>query len=253
MLTSLASVFFLLQASAQPPVTPEVLDADVVRAYPHDTTAFTQGLLFANGVLIESTGLEGHSRLRKLSLRSGLPTQEYRFPNEIFAEGTALVGRKLITLTYKAQKAIIFDLATLEEEGTFPYQGEGWGLTYSGEHLIMSDGSYELRFIDPEHYHEVRRMTVTLQGEPLRQLNELEWIDGKIWANVWMQDYLVRIDPETGVVDQIADLRGLFPHSEREEPYRDVLNGIAYEPESGRLFVTGKNWPQIFEITLRPR
>ena len=250
---SLACAFFLLQATPAAPVEPEVIGVDVVRSYPHETDAFTQGLLFANGVLIESTGLKGRSRLRKLSLRSGLPTQEYTFPDDIFAEGTALVGKKLITLTYHAEKAMIFDLRTLEEEGSFPYQGEGWGLTYDGDQLIMSDGTAELRFIETENYQETRRVTVTFRGEPLRQINELEYIDGKGWANVWMQDVLVRIDPETGVVDQIADLRDLFPHDQREAPYRDVLNGIAYEPESERLFVTGKNWPQIFEIQLRPR
>lgn len=249
---SLACAFFLLQATATP-VEPQVLDAEVVRAYPHETDAFTQGLLFANGVLIESTGLQGRSRLRKLSLRSGKPTQEYHFPNDIFAEGTALVGKQLITLTYQARKALIFDLGTLKEEGSFPYQGEGWGLTYDGEQLIMSDGTAELRFIETQNYQETRRVTVTFRGEPLRQINELEFIDGKVWANVWMQDVLVRIDPETGVVDQIADLRDLYPHDQREAPYRDVLNGIAYEPESERLFVTGKNWPQIYEIQLRPR
>lgn len=251
MLTELALALTAAPADVTEPVRPEVVGVEVVRTYPHETDAFTQGLLFADGVLVESTGLEGKSRLRKISLRSGKPTQEYAFPPDIFAEGTALVGDKLITLTYKAQKAFIFDARTLEEEGSFSYQGEGWGLTYDGNRLIMSDGTEELRFIDPETYYETGRVTVTFNGEPLRNINELEYIDGHVWANVWMQDYLVRIDPDTGVIDQVADLRGLFPHSQRQVPYRDVLNGIAYEANTGRLFVTGKNWPYLFEVTLK--
>ena len=231
---------------------PEVVGYELVRAYPHETDAFTQGLLFADGILVESTGLEGHSRLRKLSLRTGKPIQEIRLPDEVFAEGTALVGDRLYTLTYKAGKAFVFDARSLEHVGTFSYPGEGWGLTYDGERLVMSDGTAELRFIDPETFTELSRQTVTFRGEPLRQINELEYIDGKIWANVWMQDVLVRIDPETGAVDQVADLRGLFPRAQREQPYRDVLNGIAYEPNTDRLFVTGKNWPQLYEIRLVP-
>lgn len=253
MLTKLALAALAVQATSTEAPAPQVVGYEVVRAYPHETDAFTQGLLFADGVLIESTGLEGKSRLRKISLRSGKPTQEYKFPNEIFAEGTALVGDQFITLTYKSGKAFIFDADTLEVEGSFTYEGEGWGLTYDGSRLVMSDGSEELRFIDPDTYYEIGRITVTYNGEPVKNLNELEFIDGHIWANVWMQDYLVRIDPETGMIDQIADLRGLLPRSELQVPYRDVLNGIAYEENTGRLFVTGKNWPYLFEIKLVPQ
>ncbi|MEM1379123.1 MAG: glutaminyl-peptide cyclotransferase [Pseudomonadota bacterium] len=259
---SLTTAFFLIQAvaaggdesAAQPPVVePEVLGVEVIRTYPHQTDAFTQGLLFDDGILIESTGLEGRSRLRKLSIRTGRPVQEVSFPSDVFAEGTALVGDKLITLTYKSGKAFVFDADTLEETGSFSYPGEGWGLTFDGQHLIMSDGTSELRFLDPDTFQEIRRVGVTLNGEPLRSINELEFIDGKVWANVFIQDYLVRIDPDTGIIDQVADLRSLFPRSEREAPYRDVLNGIAYEENSGRLFVTGKHWPNLFEIRLVPQ
>ncbi|GGY43353.1 glutaminyl-peptide cyclotransferase [Parvularcula lutaonensis] len=253
LLITLALAVQATDAPSPAPLTPEILDAEVVRTYPHETDAFTQGFLFANGVLIESTGLEGESRLRKLSIKTGKPVQEIHLPSDVFGEGTALVGDRLVTLTWKAGQGFVFDLETLEQVGAFTYEGEGWGLTYDGERLIMSDGSDELRFIDPETFEETGRVAVTLSGQPLRNLNELEFVDGKVWANIYFQDFLVRIDPETGVVDQIADLRALFPRDLREEPFRDVLNGIAYEENSGRLFVTGKNWPQIYEINLRPR
>ena len=235
------------------PVTPEILDAQVVQSFPHQTDAFTQGFLFADGVLIESTGRRGQSRLRKLSMRTGRPIQEISLPDDVFGEGTARVGDSLVTLTWHAGQGYIFDLETLEQTGAFTYEGEGWGLTHDGERLIMSDGTSTLRFISPETFEEIGDLQVTISGQPLPRLNELEFIDGKIWANVFMQDFLVRIDPETGVVDQIADLRSLFPRERRADPLDDVLNGIAYEENSGRLFVTGKNWPLMFEVKLNPR
>lgn len=250
----LTSLFFAAQvATAEPPVTPQILDVEVVRSYPHETDAFTQGLLFADGVLIESTGLEGASRLRKLSIKTGKPIQEIHLPSDVFGEGTARVGDKLVTLTYKAGQGFVWDLETFKQVGSFTYTGEGWGLTFDGEKLIMSDGSEELRFLDPETFKETGRVTVTLSGQPLRLINELEYVDGKVWANVFVQDFLVRIDPDTGIIDAVADLRGLYPRDQRKEPMRDVLNGIAYEEQTGRLFVTGKNWPQLFEVTLQPR
>lgn len=249
------SLLLLLLSTVQaaPPLTPQVFDVDVVERFPHETDAFTQGFLFADGVLIESTGREGQSRLRKLSIRTGKPTQEVRLPDHVFGEGTARVGDKLITLTWKDGEAFVFDLETLEEEGRFTYEGEGWGLTYDGARLVMSDGTSELRFLNPETFEELGRVEVTLAGQPLRLLNELEYVDGHIWANIYTQDFLVRIRPETGEVDAVADLSRLFPRRERKDPLSDVLNGIAYEEQTGRLFVTGKNWPEMFEITLRPR
>ncbi|MEE4208367.1 MAG: glutaminyl-peptide cyclotransferase [Parvularcula sp.] len=242
-----------LLLAAQTLVTPTVMTARVVGTFPHETDAFTQGLLFADGVLIESTGLEGHSRLRKLSMKTGKPVQEIMFPDDVFAEGTALVGDKLVTLTYRNEVGYVFDLETFEEVATFEYEGEGWGLTYDGERLIMSDGTAELRFLDPETFEERGRKEVTLSGQPLTRINELEMIEGKLWANIWGQDFLVQINPDSGVVETVADLRNLFPREERKAPASDVLNGIAYEEGSKRLFVTGKNWPQIFEITFEPR
>ncbi|MCQ8184592.1 glutaminyl-peptide cyclotransferase [Parvularcula maris] len=237
----------------QPPLTPEVVKAEVVATYPHETTAFTQGLLFADGVLIESTGREGQSRLRKLSIRTGRPLMEVALPDEVFGEGTARVGERLITLTWRSGEAYVYDLQTLEEVGKFSYEGEGWGLTYDGERLIMSDGSDRLRFLDPETFEEIGEVEVTLSGQKIGRLNELEYVDGRVWANVFMQDFLVRIDPETGAIDQVADLQGLYPRALRKSPINDVLNGIAYEESSGRLFVTGKNWPNMYEIKLTPK
>ncbi len=242
---------FLL--AAQPLVTPQVFEAEVVNTFPHETDAFTQGLLFADGVLIESTGLEGRSRLRKLSVRTGKPVQEVALPDDVFGEGTARVGDRLVTLTYRSGQGYVFDLETLEKVNQFSYEGEGWGLTYDGTRLIMSDGTDELRFLDPETFEERGRLPVTLSGQSLSRINELEFIEGKIWANVFGQDFLVRIDPNSGVIDAVADLRTLFPQEKRREPLRDVLNGIAYEEGSGRLFVTGKNWPNLYEINLTPR
>jgi glutamine cyclotransferase len=237
----------------QPPVTPDVVRAEVVATYPHETTAFTQGFLFANGVLIESTGREGQSRLRKLSIRTGKPLAEVSLPDDVFGEGTALVGDRLVTLTWRSGLGFVHDLGTLERIGEFTYEGEGWGLTYDGESLIMSDGTDRLRFLDPETFEETGEVEVTLSGQRIGRLNELEYVDGRVWANVYMQDFLVRIDPETGVIDQVADLQGLYPRASRTSPLNDVLNGIAYEESSGRLFVTGKNWPNMYEIKLTPK
>lgn len=250
-----AILAFFLQSDvpAARPVTPEILDAEIIRTYPHETDAYTQGFLFADGVLIESTGKEGESRLRKLSVRTGKPVEEVRLPDDVFGEGTARVGDRLVTLTWKAGQGFIFDLYTLKQVGAFTYEGEGWGLTYDGEKLIMSDGTNRLRFLDPQSFEEIGGVDVTLSGQPLPRLNELEYVDGRVWANVYVQDFIVRIDPETGVVDQIADLRPLFPRDRRKDPIGDALNGIAYEENSGRFFVTGKNWPNMFEITLTPR
>lgn len=247
------SLYLLASAFLQPPLTPQILDAEVVQSFPHETDAFTQGFLFADGVLIESTGRKGQSRLRKLSMRTGKPIQEVALPEDVFGEGTARVDDRLVTLTWHSGQGFIYDLESLEQVGAFSFGGQGWGLTYDGEKLIMSDGTSRLRFLSPETFEEIGGVDVTLSGQALPRLNELEFIDGKVWANVFMQDFLVRIDPETGVVDQVADLRHLFPRERREDQLDDVLNGIAYEENTGRLFVTGKNWPLMFEINLTPR
>ena len=227
----------------------------VVRTYPHDRASFTQGLFFADGALFESTGKRGASRIRRLDLRTGDALAEVSLPDEVFGEGATVVGDRIVSLSWREGLGFVHDLATLEQEGTFPLEGEGWGLAYDevAERLILSDGTDTLRFLNPETFEETGSVAVTLGDRPLPQLNELEWVDGEVWANVWQQEAIVRIDPETGAVRGVVDVSGLYPPQDRADPRDDVPNGIAYEPRSGRLFLTGKRWPQIFEVELDPR
>ena len=236
-----------------------VYDARVVRTLPHDTGAFTQGLFFADGRLYESTGKRGASVIRRLDLRDGSAAQEAELPDEIFGEGATVVGDRIVSLSWRAGQGFVHDLETLEPLGTFEVAGEGWGLAYDpdADRLVLSDGTPRLRFLDPRTYEETGELTVTLQGRPLPRLNELEYVpmaDGaEVWANVWQQDFVVRIDPDTGRVTGVIDVSGLFPAARRADPRDDVPNGIAYEPASGRLFMTGKRWPELFEVELVER
>jgi glutamine cyclotransferase len=219
----------------------------VVRAYPHDPEAYTQGLVFDGGLLHESTGQRGHSSVRTVELETGRVVRESKLPSRYFGEGLALVGERLVQLTWQEGLAPIYERATLKAVDQFEYDGEGWGLAFDGKHLVMSDGSDVLVFRDPATFKEVRRVRVRAKGQPIEMLNELEIVDGEVWANVWKQDYLVRIDPKTGEVLGFVDLAGLFDHG--SIPDEDaVLNGIAYDPGAKRLFVTGKLWPKLFEI-----
>ena len=222
---------------------------EVVRVYPHDPEAFTQGLVFRNGELLESTG-RYPSTVRRVRLEDGVVLQQRELDEDYFGEGLTAVGDRVLTLTWKGGKGFIWDPATLEPEGEFAYAGEGWGLTHDATRLILSDGTAALRFLDPTTLAETGRVPVTLNGRPVRQLNELEWIDGEVWANVWQTDFIVRIDPASGHVVGIIDLRGLLPAGAVKDPRDDVLNGIAWDAASRRLFVTGKNWPSLFEIRL---
>jgi glutamine cyclotransferase len=222
----------------------------IVKSFPHDRTAFTQGLLWHDGALYESTGLEGKSTIRRVDLASGKVLQQQRQTDEIFSEGLALTGNKLIQISWKNQRAFVYDLKTFEKLGEWSYQGEGWGLTSDGHDLIMSDGSQFLTWRDPQTFEEKKRVAVTLDGKPLRNLNELEWINGEVWANVWQTDYIARIDPQTGVVKSYLDCRNLLGANLRQGG-EDVLNGIAYDPQSKRIFITGKLWPRLFEIKLK--
>ncbi|MBB4658827.1 glutaminyl-peptide cyclotransferase [Parvularcula dongshanensis] len=242
-------------AAPAPQQRPDLYDVTVVRRYPHDTNAFTQGLFFANGTLYESTGQKGASRIKRLNLKTGKAVAEAALPDEVFGEGATVVGDRIVSLTWRAGQGFVHDLETLKRTATFAIEGEGWGLTYDPDtdRLILSDGTPELRFLDPETYEETGRRAVSLGGRPVADLNELEWVDGEVWANVWQQDVIVRIDPETGIVTGLIDVQPLFPANRRAEPYDDVPNGIAYEPRTGRLFLTGKRWPDIFEVTLEPR
>lgn len=222
----------------------------VVNTYPHDPQAFTQGLEYYNGYLYESTGLEGQSTLRKVELRTGRVLQRHRLPSEIFAEGITRFGDRIYQLTWRNGICFVYDRDTFRADTEFRYSGEGWGLTNDGTSLIMSDGSDTLVFRDPSNFAEVRRLQVRADGMPVRDLNELEYIEGEIWANVWQTDLIARISPKTGEVVAWVDLSGLLPEADRKNA--DVLNGIAYDKQNKRIFVTGKLWNKLFEIELIP-
>lgn len=223
---------------------------ELVKRYPHDINAFTQGLEFADGVLYEGTGKYGQSRLRRVELATGKVLQESPLPDQAFGEGITLWGDKIIQLTWQNQVGLVFDRQSLRWVDQFRYAGEGWGLTHDATHLIMSDGSSTLRFLDPKTFRVVRSLNVTANGRRLDQLNELEYIKGEIWANIWYKHYIARISPETGRVVGWVDLAGLEPRRSLGGD-QAVLNGIAYDAAADRLFVTGKNWSELFEIKLK--
>lgn len=230
-----------------------IYDIEVVHSYPHDTSAYTEGLFFLDGCLFESTGLEGHSSIRKVRLETGQVLQKIDIPGQYFGEGIVNWRGRIVSLTWKSQTGFVFDLPTLKLQKTFSYEGEGWALTQDGKQLIMSDGSPELRFLNPDTLREIRRLNVTLDGRPLANVNELEWVKGEIYANVWRSDQIVRIDPHSGAVVGVINLAGLLDPSARVAGPDGVLNGIAYDAKGDRLFVTGKDWPKLFEIRLKPR
>lgn len=244
------SIGLLNSAAAQ---TPTFYDYVIVNEYPHDTDAFTQGLFVHDGILYESTGQYGQSRLRRLGDLTGEAEQSTNLPRRIFGEGSTSIGDEIFVLSWRSQTAFVFDRQTLKQKKTFRYQGEGWGLTDDGERLIMSDGSPTITFRNPADFSIERQITVRLGDRPIRHINELEWIKGEIFANVWHSDKIIRIDPATGAVTAIIDLHGLLKDDDITPGVTDVLNGIAYDPDTDRLFVTGKNWPKIFEINLLPR
>ncbi|WP_425998370.1 glutaminyl-peptide cyclotransferase [Caulobacter sp. DWR1-3-2b1] len=225
----------------------------VVKAYPHDPGAFTQGLLWRDGFLYESTGLHGRSSVRKVALETGVPEQERLIDSRYFGEGVVDWKGRLIALTWRDQVGFIFDLATFEKVGEFSYPGEGWALTRDETRIIMSDGTAFLRFLDPETLKETGRVQVTDNGKPVDNLNELEWVKGEVLANIWQTDRIARIDPKTGHVTGWIDLSGLLGSVDRASGQVDVLNGIAYDGATDRLFVTGKLWPKLFEIKLTPQ
>lgn len=227
-----------------------VLGFRVVATYPHDPGAFTQGLLYADGELYESTGLLGESTLRRVELATGRVLQQVRVADEYFAEGLALVGDELVQLTWQNGVGIVYDRRTLARRRTFRYAGEGWGLAGDGaSRLVMSDGSDRLTFLDPRTLVPGRTLAVTDAGRPVPRLNELEWIEGEIWANVWTTDRIARINPATGEVSAWIDLGSLWPRVQRT-PGADVLNGIAYDRAGRRIFVTGKKWPRLYQIAV---
>ena len=222
---------------------------DIVHTYPHDTHAFTEGLFYLNGFLYESTGLNGHSSIRKERL-DGKVVKQIEVPSKYFGEGIVNWKTHLVALTWKAKVGFVYDLATFKLQHRFNYRGEGWGLTQNGRWIIMSDGTPELRFLDPDTLQEAGRLQVTYQGRPLRYLNELEWVKGQIYANIWQTNWIVRIDPGSGAVVGLIDISGLLTRADITPGQTDVPNGIAYDAKDDRLFVTGKNWPKLFEIRL---
>ena len=228
-----------------------IWNVQVIHAYPHDVAAFTEGLFFLNGYLYESTGLEQHSSIRKVRLETGEVVQRRDIAPQYFGEGIVNWKNRIISLTWKAELGFVFDLATFKLQKKFSYMGEGWGLTQDGKEIIMSDGTSQLRFLDPDTLKETHRIDVTLQGKPVPNVNELEWVKGEIFANVWKTNWILRIDPSTGKVAGGIDLNGLLEKSDIVPGQTDVLNGIAYDAKGDRLFVTGKNWPKLFEIQLR--
>jgi len=232
--------------AAAPALVPS-LDYSIVRTYPHDPDAFTQGLLFHDGVLYESTGRNGFSSLRKVRLETGEVLQKVDVPETYFAEGLALAGSRLVQLTWQAQLGFTYDLATFMKLGTFDYTGEGWGLTTDGARLVMSDGTADLRFLDAQTLKETGRITVKDDGAPVKDLNELEAVGDAVFANLWMTPRIVRIDPKSGAVTGHLDLDRIMPGPAPGKPI-DVLNGIAWDAQGKRLFITGKLWPWLYEL-----
>ncbi len=225
----------------------QALTVEIHREFPHDPAAFTQGLLWWQGKLYESTGRRGRSELRRIDPATGDVEQRVRIPVMYFGEGLAMAGRQLIMLTWRAGQAYVFGVEGFERRGAYSYRGEGWGLCHDGSRFVMSDGSDRLTFRATDSFTVVGQVAVTLAGEPLPRLNELECVDGAVYANVFQDDTIVRVDPATGVVTGVVDARGLLDADEALEA--DVLNGIAYAPELDRFFVTGKLWPSMFEVT----
>lgn len=222
----------------------------VAATYPHDPRAFTQGLFWLDGHLYESTGEIGESTLRKVNLEDGRVLQKVDVPGRVFGEGSTNWGDQILSITWQDGIGFRWDRATFRQVGTWRYQGEGWGLTQNGRDIIMSDGSANLRFLDPDTLQERRRVRVTMNGRPINALNELEFIKGEVWANVWQTSQIVRINPDSGNVTGIVDLSALV--AQNSSANDDVLNGIAFDAATDRIFVTGKNWSRLYQIELVP-
>lgn len=240
-------------AAATAPATPpaEHLKVEVVATHAHDTASYTQGLVWHDGVLYESAGQYGASSLRRVDLKTGEVTRFAPVPQGFFAEGLALAGDRLIQLTWREQTAFVYRAATFEKLAELHYEGEGWGLCDDGRRLVMSDGSDRLRFRDPATLAVQGEVAVRLDGQPVDRLNELECVDGAVYANVWMEDRIVKIDPATGRVTAAIDAAGLLTSDEKAKG-AEVLNGIAWNPESKLFYVTGKLWPRLFEVRFVP-
>jgi glutamine cyclotransferase len=247
----MTTIGFLNQKVAVP-AEPPTYTYSIVRSYPHDRGAFLQGLIVRNGFFYEGTGLNGRSGIRKVKIESGEVLQTKALGTEHFGEGITEWKGSIVQLTWRSEVGFVYDLNTFERTKTWTYKGEGWGLTHDGTQLIMSDGTPQLRFLDPVTFKETGRITVRDQHGPVESLNELEYVKGEIYANIWQTDRIARISPKDGRVAGWIDLSGLLSAAERGT--RDaVLNGIAYDAAADRLFVTGKLWPRVFEIKIVPR
>jgi glutaminyl-peptide cyclotransferase len=220
----------------------------VVKSYPHDTAAYTEGLIFINGSLYESTGEYGTSSLRRVDLESGRVLQEYNISGEYYAEGLTLVDGKLIQLTWLDHVGFVYDANTFELKANFSVLTQGWGVTYDGTSLILSDGTPTLYYLNPQTYEVTRQVEVKDGNQSISNINELEYVKGDIYANIWMTNRIAIINPQTGQIKGWIDLTGLYQSTD----LNSVLNGIAYDQQNGRLFVTGKNWPNLYEITIKP-
>jgi glutaminyl-peptide cyclotransferase len=244
----LASALLLISANTPPPIVAKI-GYSVTARYPHDSGAFTEGLLMHGGYLYESTGLEGQSDIRRVRLSDGKVLKSVKLPPALFGEGIVDWGKELLSVTWKTGQGFRWDLATLKRKAGFSYPGEGWGMTHNGANIILSDGTPTLRVLNPATFAEVRRITVTIHGRPLPNLNELEWVKGVLFANVWQQPAIVRIDPGSGRVTGVLDLTDVAA-SVQASGQDAVLNGIAYDAKTDVLLVTGKNWPTLFALKL---
>jgi glutamine cyclotransferase len=225
----------------------------VLHTYPHDTGAYTEGFFYLNGYFYEGTGTVGQSSVRKVDIKTGEVVQQAHLPPPDYGEGIVAWKHKLIELTWQSHHGYIYDLDSFKKIGQFDYPGEGWALTEDGRHILMSDGTPTIRVLDPETLKQIGKIDVTADGTPLTNINEVEWVKGQIYANVWLTHRIARIDPASGKVVGWIDLTGLGPKADETlDPDNDVLNGIAYDAKQGRLFVTGKRWPLIYEIQLTP-
>ena len=229
---------------------PSLYTYEIVRKYPHDPNAFTQGLVYLEGVLYEGTGINGRSSLRKVELASGQVLQQRDIEQRFFGEGIAIFANRVLQITWQSKTAFAYDLDTFEPLAQFSYATEGWGLTHDGERLIMSDGTSTLYFRDPFSFEQTGQIAVRQGDKPVANLNELEYINGEVYANIWQTDHIARIDTESGQITAWIDLSGLLSAEDRGGRRVDVLNGIAYDQRNDRLFVTGKWWPTLYEIKL---
>ena len=241
-------------AKTEPPSNPNApapkYGYEIANIWPHDSNAFTQGLILADGKLLESTGQQGFSSLRRVELQTGQVLKKVDVPEPYFAEGIAVLNGKIYQLTWQHNVGFIYDAQTFDRVGQFNYEGEGWGLTSDGRSLILSDGSNRIRFIDPSSFRVTKTIPVLDAQRPIKELNELEYVNGEIYANIWHDNRIATIDPQSGRVTAWIDLTGLLPEGEVHDP-EAVLNGIAYDQANNKLFVTGKLWPHLFEIKVK--